>query len=94
MDLIGLIEFVFIMALLLVGPFIWVKIRGEKYGDPEDGYRGWELDDPSSPHYRAADLTREELIHPDFQYYREFLDRERKKKEASRGRTRGADAAN
>ena len=84
MDLIGFIEFVFIMAMLLVGPFIWMRLRGENYGDPEDLFRGWESDDPSSTHYRAAYITREELIHPDFQYYKEYLEKKGKEKKETK----------
>jgi hypothetical protein len=84
LDLIGFTEFVFVMAMLLVGPFIWIRLRGEKYGDPEDLFRGWESDDPSSPDYRAAYIIREELIHPDFQYYKEYLEKKSKAKKKNK----------
>ena len=89
MDLIGFIEFMFIMAMVLVGPFIWIRLRGEKYGDPEDLFMERESDGPSSPDYRAAYITREELIHPDFQYYKEYLEKkskEKKKRIKAKGR--------
>lgn len=88
LDLVGFIEFLFIMAMVLVGPFIWIRLRGEKYVDPEDLLMERVSDGLSSPDYRAAYITREELIHPDFQYYKEYLEKRSEEKKRIKAKER------
>jgi hypothetical protein len=93
-DMSGIIKLLVIMLGLIVVPFVWVKIRKEKSTDregrdapPPDKRLKGEMDPRSNlPLYGpgrnyTAEAIGKEWAHPDLQYYREKMERDKREAE-------------